>query len=171
MRAEYYECIVQWEESITWHCSTRMSQSVWILRPRNHFCLKQKGGIMNNFSKSRNCWDGTISISLTLSAVFITHTSRKYWLSRSWFLENVDNETEWNLPVNIWIGDDEEGEAPLPVERSLVLERVRLVLGLIQALGHNLINVLISIVKVRARSRSGESQVKVRWKSGHSYHL
>ena len=48
-----------------------------------------------------------------------------------------------NLPVNIWIGDDEEGEAPLPVERSLVLERVRLVLGLVQPLGHHLIIKLI----------------------------
>ena len=56
--------------------------------------------------------------------------------------------TKWNetnLPVDVRIGDDEEGEAPLPVERSLVLERVSLVLGLVQALGHHLINKLINI--------------------------
>ena len=44
-----------------------------------------------------------------------------------------------NLPINIWIGNDEKGEAPFPVERSLVLKGVRLVLGLVQALGHHLV--------------------------------
>ena len=55
----------------------------------------------------------------------------------------ITKRNERNLPVNVRIGDDEEGEAPLPVERSLVLERVRLVLGLVQPLGHHLIIKLI----------------------------
>ena len=44
-----------------------------------------------------------------------------------------------HLPVHVWIGNDQKGEASLPVERALVLEGVRLVLGLVQPLGHDLV--------------------------------
>ena len=42
-------------------------------------------------------------------------------------------------PVNIWVGNDEKGEASLPIERALVLEGVCLVLCLVQPLGHHLV--------------------------------
>ena len=48
-------------------------------------------------------------------------------------------ESMRHIPVHVWIGNDEKGEASLPVERALVLEGVRLVLGLVEPLGHHLV--------------------------------
>ena len=42
------------------------------------------------------------------------------------------------LPVNVLVGDDEESEASLLVESPLVLQSIRLVLGLLHIGGHRL---------------------------------